>query len=194
MTAERIGIGGGIFDPVHYGHLLLFNECAEQLDLSRVLLIPAYSAVHKMQSAISDYVYRRSMVEIVSEGNERFELCEIEREFGGPSYTIDTVRALKDRYSHAEFFFLVGLDNLEKMENWHKPDDILDEVNVVVGSRPVESLSQSPLYSGRVSFIEIPLLEISSTHIRERVRHGRSIKYLVPEQIERYIRDHGLYR
>jgi nicotinate-nucleotide adenylyltransferase len=193
MTVERIGIGGGIFDPVHYGHLLLFNECAEQLDLRKVLLIPAYSAVHKMQAAISGYVHRRSMVEIVCDGNERFELCEIEREFGGPSYTINTVRALKDRYSDAEFYFLVGLDNLEKMENWHRPDEILDEVNVVVGSRPVENLSHSSSYSGRVSFIDIPLLEISSTHIRERVKRGRSIKYLVPEQIERYIHDHGLY-
>jgi nicotinate-nucleotide adenylyltransferase len=193
MSGEKIGIGGGVFDPVHIGHLFLFNECADSLNLQRVLLIPTFRAVHKVTDAISEYSHRCEMVRIVCDENERFELCEVEKELGGPSYTLDTIRTLKDRYHDADWYFIVGLDNLEKMEEWHEPDEIFKEAHIVVGSRPLEAEPVDPKYRDRVIHLDMPELDISSTDIRERCRSGRSIKYLVPSRIEQYISKHKLY-
>ena len=193
MTTRRIGIGGGVFDPIHIGHLFLFNECADRLDLEKILLIPTYIAVHKPSERMSEYDCRREMVKLVCERNDRFELCEIEKKAGGLSYTIETIRALKKVKPDAEFYFIVGLDNLEKMEDWYHPDEILSEATVVVGSRPVESISSNPKYADRIKYLDIPKLEISSTDIRARVKAGRSIKYLVPPDVERYIIEKKLY-
>ncbi len=194
MIAERrVGIGGGVFDPVHYGHLFLFNECIQQLKLDKVLLAPTFRAVHKEHEGLAQYEHRREMIKLVCESNDRFELSEIEKETGGPSYTIDTIRTLKARIPGVSWYFIVGLDNLEKMEDWHEPDEIVKEARVIVGTRPVESVSVNARFKDRVDFIDIPRLEISSTDIRERVRSGRSIRYLVPREIERYIAEHGLY-
>ncbi len=193
MSGQRLGIGGGVFDPIHNGHLFLFNECAEQLKLDKVLLIPTFKAVHKEQEGLVPYELRCEMVRLACEANDKFELCEIEKETGGLSYTIDTIRTLKSRTPEAEWFFLVGLDNLEKMEDWHKPDEIVKEVRVVVGTRPVGSVSVNARFKDKVDFIDMPRLEISSTDIRERIRAGRGIRYLVPREIEQYIIEHKLY-
>jgi len=193
MNVMRIGIGGGVFDPIHTGHLFLFNECVDRLALTKVLLTPTYKAVHKISDAISAYADRREMVRIVCENDEKFELCEVEKEAGGPSYTLDTIRTLKKLYPDAEWFLIVGLDNLEKMEDWHQPDQIFEEANIVVGSRPVDSAPVDAKYRDRVIWLEMPKLDISSTDIRERLRSGRSIRYLVPPEIEDYILTHKLY-
>lgn len=194
MTPAKIGIGGGVFDPIHVGHLLLFNECANRLDLDRVLLIPTYKAVHKVSDQMTDYRHRLEMVRLACRHNPRFEPSEIEKETGGPSYTIDTIRALKEKYSGAEMFFIVGLDNLEKMEDWYHPERIVKEATVVVGSRPVTSNVSASKFKDDVTFIDIPMLDISSTDIRERVKAGRSIKYLVTQEVEEYIVTNRLYQ
>jgi len=193
MSREKIGIGGGVFDPVHFGHLFLFNECADRLSLQRVMLIPTYRAVHKITDGITEYRHRREMVRIVCDGNEKFELCEVEKELGGPSYTLDTIRTLKDEEPDADWYFIVGLDNLEKMEEWHKPDEIFEEAHIVVGSRPLDAEPVDPKFRDRVIQLDMPELDISSTDIRERCRSGRSIKYLVPPEIEEYIMLNKLY-
>lgn len=193
MAERRVGIGGGVFDPVHYGHLFLFNECIQQLKLDKVLLVPTFKAVHKEQEGLAQYEHRREMINIACESNDKFELSEIEKESGGPSYTIDTIRTLKANNPGVIWYFIVGLDNLEKMEDWHKPDEIIKESKVIVGTRPVESVAVNARFKDKVDFIDIPRLEISSTDIRERIRSGRSIRYLVPSEIENYITEHGLY-
>lgn len=195
MRGLKIGLGGGVFDPIHFGHLLLFNECAHQLSLDKVFVIPAYSAVHKERSGISNYEHRRKMTDIACRSNDRFELCEIEKELAGPSYSIETIRALKERYPGNDWFFLVGMDNLDKMKEWYRPEEIVEETTVVIGSRLVEGDQEksSFLETDRVLFVNMPLLEISSTDIRRRVASGDPIKYLVPEAVEHYIMEKRLY-
>jgi nicotinate-nucleotide adenylyltransferase len=193
MSSLRIGIGGGVFDPIHTGHLFLFDEAANRLGLDSVLLIPTFKAVHKASGQITQYEHRREMVKLACEQNPLFRLCEIERETGGPSYTIRTIRALKAAQPEADWYFIVGLDNLGKMEDWYQPDEIIEEVVVVVGSRPTDSVSSDSRFGERVLFLDIPELDISSTDIRARVRAGQSIKYLVPREIEDYIRRNHLY-
>lgn len=193
MMPVRIGIGGGVFDPIHIGHLFLFNECADRIGLDRVLLIPAFRAVHKDSDAVTGYEHRREMVRLACKSNPIFHLSEIEREAGGPSYTIQTIRALKTEEPDADWYFIVGLDNLEKMEDWYRPDEIVEEVTVVVGSRPVESVPQKSRLMERVVILDIPKLDISSTDIRARITAKRSIKYLVSTDVEEYIRSNNLY-
>jgi len=193
MTPAKIGIGGGVFDPIHIGHLFLFSECADRLGLDRILLVPTFQAVHKVSERMTEYRHRREMVRLACEQNPLLQLSEIEKEQGGPSYTIETIRTLKARQPAAEWYFIVGLDNLEKMEDWYHPDEIVEEATVVVGSRPVEAISSDPKFRDQVMFLDIPKLDISSTEIRARVRAGRSIKYLVPLEIEEYITANSLY-
>ncbi len=193
MTSLKIGIGGGVFDPVHIGHLFLFNECADRLGLHKVLLIPTFEAVHKVGEGMADYEHRRTMVELASRCNPLLQLSEIEKETGGPSYTIQTIHALKALQPGCDWYFIVGLDNLEKMEDWYRPDEIVDEVTVIVGSRPVGGVSSKQRFENRVMFLDIPKLDISSTDIRNRIKTGRSIKYLVPQEVEEYIHENRLY-
>ncbi|MCK4656600.1 MAG: nicotinate-nucleotide adenylyltransferase [candidate division Zixibacteria bacterium] len=193
MSSAKIGIGGGVFDPIHVGHLFLFSECANRLGLDKILLIPTFKAVHKASDEMTEYKHRREMVRLACERNTLFLLSEIEKEQGGPSYTIQTIRALKAEKPAAEWFFIVGLDNLGKMADWYHPDEILKEVTVVVGSRPVDTVSSDPKFKDQVIFLDIPQLDISSTEIRARVRKGQSIKYLVPREIEEYVSEKKLY-
>ena len=193
MTSAKIGIGGGVFDPIHVGHLFLFSECANRLGIDRILLIPTFKAVHKISGEMTEYEHRREMVRLACDQNPLFQLSEIEKEQGGPSYTIQTIRALKAEKPASKWFFIVGLDNLGKMEEWYHPDEIVKEATVVVGSRPVDTVSSDPKFRDQVTFLDIPKLDISSTEIRARVREGRSIKYLVPREIEEYINENRLY-
>ncbi len=193
MTRRRIGIGGGVFDPIHIGHLVLFNECADLLNLDTVYLIPTYRAVHKGSEEIAPYEHRRNMVALACERDGRFVLNEIERELGGDSYTIETLDALKAKES-AEWFYIIGMDNLKKMEEWYQPERIISEVTVVVGSRPGSDAASPGRFADSVRFLKTPQIDISSTDIRNRARSGKSIRYLVPDYIEDYIVKHRLYQ
>lgn len=133
------------------------------------------------------------MARLACKSNPKFEVCDIERETGGLSYTLETIRALKRQNPTSEYFLLVGLDNLKSIEEWFHPEDIFAEAAVVVGTRPLDTLPANAKYGDRVIYVEMPKLEISSTEIRSRVKAGRSIKYLVPPEVENYIHLHGLY-
>lgn len=191
---RKVGIGGGVFDPIHNGHLFLFSECADRLNLDEVLVIPAFNTVHKAVSNVSDYDHRREMTRLACIENKRFKLCEIEKDLGGPSYTLGTLRALKNEMPDTELYFLVGMDNLEKIETWYHPEEIVEEATVVVGSRPVNTVGSSPVFKDKVRFLDMPLMQISSTDIRDRVKDGRPIRYLVPKTVEDYIYENGLYK
>ena len=193
MHGLKIGLGGGVFDPVHFGHLFLFNECANKLTLDKVLIIPTYSAVHKERSVISEYHHRREMIDIACRGNEIFDVCDIEKELGGDSYSIQTIHTLKERFPGNEWYFLMGMDNLRKMEEWYHPEEIVKETTVVIGSRPIDTQAGQASFYDAVEFVDMPRLEISSTDIRRRVASGESIRYLVPRAVEDYILRNGLY-
>ncbi len=187
----RLGVLGGTFDPVHIGHLVLAEAAREQLSLDRVIFIPAGIQWRKGGRKIAAAEHRAAMVALAIEGNPAFELSTVEIVRSGPSYTADTLEALHGLYKDAELFFIVGRDALADMPNWVRPERILELATVVVAERAGEAAGGGGFEAVRV---EMPEMGVSATDIRERVAAGRTIRYLVPETVEAYIREHGLYR
>ncbi len=193
-----LGYLGGTFDPIHYGHLLLAEQAREQLGLSRVLFIPSGKPPHKLTRPVSDAEHRLHMTELAIRGNDAFEVssCEIERD--GPSYTIATIRELKAA-TGAEIVFITGADSVLDMPMWRMPEAILSEATVVTFPRPGFDLGRigealGDGLAGRVRVLEGPMIALSSSDIRARVARGLSIRYMVPDAVDQYIRAHGLYR
>jgi nicotinate-nucleotide adenylyltransferase len=199
MTLARIGLMGGTFDPIHFGHLVLAEQARETLGLERVLFVTAGNPPHKPDSAVTDAAHRLKMTELAIEGNPFFEAPRIEVEREGPSYTVDTIRGILEGNPGSELFLLVGSDEAENFMTWRSPREIVGMATLVVANRPgVEvssALSRMPEdVRSRAIELKMPGVDISSTDIRDRVRAGRSIKYLVPRAVEDYIAREGLYR
>jgi nicotinate-nucleotide adenylyltransferase len=214
---RRIGIYGGTFNPVHLAHLLLAEEIRERFRLDRVLFIPSGEPPHK-GGRFPEGQQRLEMVRIAIEGNGNFRALDLEVRRQGPSYTIETLRALHRRHGgRARFFFLIGMDALQEIETWHEAESLAGLTSFISFPRPgyplehpsgylpaswkagrpvatAKGISRFPL-TGRTSLflVETFTVPVSATDIRERVRRGRSIRYLVPAGVERYIRKHGLY-
>jgi nicotinate-nucleotide adenylyltransferase len=191
----RLGILGGTFDPPHLAHLIA-GECAvSEFALDKLLYIPANMPPNKLARQITPAAHRLAMTKLAIEGNPRFDISDIELKREGPSYAIDTIRELKKQFSVDELFLFIGLDQFAIFESWRKTEEILDEAKVVVISRPTKNLGEidSP-FKDLVTFFSIPLLDISSTDIRGRVRDGKPIRYLVQDAVEEYINSHRLYQ
>lgn len=217
--AQKLGILGGTFNPVHYGHLAAAEEVRDRLRLDRILFIPSYIPPHKHEENVPPAVHRLEMVRLAVADNVAFEPSDIEIKRGGRSYTIDTIEALRQSSPGAELYFITGLDSFLEIETWNQWGKLLSLCSFVVLSRPgyrfadlakivfmkpasdkfVELDSgtsrQSVVRSGGFTvYLEtIPLYDISSTDIRRRMKEGRSIKYLLPEAVETYIINHKLY-
>ncbi|HXG41823.1 MAG TPA: nicotinate-nucleotide adenylyltransferase [Dehalococcoidia bacterium] len=197
----RIGVLGGTFDPVHWGHLVLAEQARDQLSLERVLFVPAGLPWRKVDRAVSPVAQRVEMVRLALESSP-FELSLLEAERPGPSYTVDTLQQLREMLPGAELYFIMGHDALWDLPNWHRPADIVSLACLAVARRPDRSGEEAlaevarrlPAVRERVVWLEMPLLGISGSDIRRRVREGRSIRYLVPPAVEDYIHRHGLYR
>jgi nicotinate-nucleotide adenylyltransferase len=191
----RLGILGGSFDPVHFGHLRIAEEVRENLSLEKVLFIPAPYPPHKGLAQISSLSHRLRMVELAIMGNPGFELSRIEEQREGPSFTIETVREVKLLFgSDAEVYFIAGSDSAHDMFSWKDPFAILSEARVVVVPRPgfdIESVH--PDIGKRITIVEMGTLEISATDIRRRVSRGKSVRYLTPAAVIDYIEENGLY-
>jgi len=201
---RRVGILGGTFDPIHYGHLVIAEQVREALELDRVLFVPAARPPHKMDLDISPAADRAAMVELAISGNPAFSVCRMELERDGPSYTVDTLETLTDEARRdgvaREFFFILSSEAAAALPNWRSPARILELARLAVVrrlgfSRPDEhALAQ--LAGGspdRVLTVETLPLAHSASDIRSRAASGRSIRYLVPPAVESYIRDHRLY-
>ncbi|GAM10489.1 putative nicotinate-nucleotide adenylyltransferase [Geobacter sp. OR-1] len=211
----RVGILGGTFNPIHLAHLRIAEEVRDCLGLDRVLFIPAASPPHKPMHGELPFDTRCELVSLAIPDNEAFQLSRIEGERAGKSYSIDTLRTLGAQMPGDEFFFIIGSDSFVEFGTWHEYRAIFERTNIVVVERPgarVTSLfdalpagvRQDFVYdraanrldhcSGRkVHYLGECLLDISSTRIRILVRQGRSIRYLVPAAVERYIIEQGLY-
>ena len=190
-SPKRVALFGGTFDPVHHGHLLLAQDALENLNLDLVVFIPAQINPHKMQSAPGALPQQRvEMLRIATREKERFAIDEIELSRPGPSFTVDTVEALKERWPDARFYWLLGEDNLAKLHTWHRFDHLRHMVDFVCFGRPSEETSPGSGYA-------FPRLErridISSTEIRQRIARGQSIQYLVPESVRAFIESNALY-
>ena len=193
----NIGLFGGTFDPVHIGHMIWAERVRELLGLEKVIFMPAGSPPHKHLPAVSDRRLRYQMVEAAISGNPYFELSPLEVKARRISFTVETLTELRRLYPDPDYelFLIIGADSLLDLENWKSPDRLFDFARVVVMNRPGFTLDQvESRYRRKIIFVEEPLIGISSTDIRRRVRNGDSIRYLVPENVEKFIREHGLYQ
>jgi len=203
MTKSKIGVLGGTFDPIHLGHLIVAGDIREKLGLGEVLFIPAGRPWLKLKEdkPISAAGHRLAMVRLAIASNPHFKVSTMEIERPGLSYSIDTVLELKAKLgARAEIYFIVGPDALAEMPKWKEPARLVELCQVVGIGRPgyakanLRKLERSvPGASQRIMLVDVPQIDISSTDIRKRVAQGLSIRYLVPEAVEKYIAEHGLY-
>ena len=193
-SCKRLGIFGGTFNPPHMAHLLAAENVRDQLKLDKILFIPAAIPPHKMREEVISAKHRLEMVRLAIQGNEYFELSEIELLRKGPSYTIDTIRSLKHTHPQCDLHFIMGIDLLMDFETWKDPEKILAECKVVAMNRPGFDLAViDKELLAQVELVNVPSIDISSTNIRRRVKSGRSIKYLLPAAVEDYIRGNSIY-
>ncbi len=186
----RLGILGGSFNPVHNAHLVIAARAAEALRLDRVLFIPTAISPLKRPRELAPARHRWAMLKIALRGNPRFQASDLEIRRGGVSYTVDTLREIKRR-TKADLCLIVGADALNLFPRWRRAGEVRELAALAVASRPGHRPRPG---LPKTHTVEMPLLEISGTGIRERVRKGLTIRYLVPDGVERYIRRKGLYR
>ncbi|NLX85164.1 MAG: nicotinate-nucleotide adenylyltransferase [Synergistaceae bacterium] len=199
-SKRRIGIMGGTFDPIHYGHLRAADEAHAAFDLSEVIFVPTGHPPHKVGDTVSPAEHRYMMTVLATVDCPYFSVSRIEIDKTGKSYTIDTLRQLKamPEYADTEFYFITGLDAVMDIVSWKNPEEIMSLCKFVAVNRygytykRMEELPED-LRSAIVS-LEIPLLAISSTELRDRIRRDRSIRFLVPPSVEHFIRKYLLYK
>jgi nicotinate-nucleotide adenylyltransferase len=186
IELQKIGIYGGTFDPVHHAHLILARLALERFALERIVFVPTRLSPHKNNSVATPEA-RLQMLRSAIEGEAQFEVddCELQRE--PPSYTIDTVEKLRQKYQGAHLFLLIGDDNLAGLPSWRGFEDLRHMVTFVVLQRAFTPVVHEYLSVDR-------RIDISATEIRNRIASGRSIQYLVPRSVEQIIRTRGLYR
>ena len=199
----RIGIFGGSFDPVHYGHLLLAESAREQAKLDEIWFVPAAVPQHKQEQTLSADRHRAEMLRLAIGGHAAFVLSTLEIDRGGVNYTYETLERIQADRPDAELFFLMGADSLEDLPSWRNPQRICELAVPVVVSRPgsppinfdavAEFASAEQLEAMRKHAVEMSLIGLSSTDIRQRVAAGQSIRYRTPPAVVQYILTHGLY-
>jgi nicotinate-nucleotide adenylyltransferase len=199
---SRIGIFGGTFDPPHLGHLVLTEACADALSLARVLWVPAADPPHKQRATISAVRHRVAMAALSIAGNARFALSRADVDRPGPHYSADLVSIIAAQHPGAALYFLMGGDSLRDLPAWHEPARLLAGCRLGVTRRPGDDVDAAlpalhdalPALAGRLHFVEAPLIEISGSEVRRRVREGLSIRYRVPDAVITYIEKEGLYQ
>jgi nicotinate-nucleotide adenylyltransferase len=202
---RRIGLMGGTFDPIHYGHLVIAEEARAVLQLEEMVFIPTGQPPHKPGRAVTEAHHRLAMVELAIASNPYFSISRIEVDRPIPSYTVETLRLLRLQWgTKVALYFVIGWDSLEELHTWHDPLGVLAQLDHLVAVRRpgyVEEQAYNTLLETRLPgimqrllVISAPQLEISATDLRHRVAEGRPIKYQTPEAVEQYIREHGLYR
>ncbi len=186
---KKVGILGGTFDPPHFGHLLIANEVLFALNLNEIWFMPNQEPPHKKKSSAIENEDRFSMLELAIEGNGQFRIETIEWQRKGPSYTYETMQLLKEQHPDIQFYFIIGGDMVEYLPKWHKIDELVKHVQFVGVERPsFQCRSPYP-----IMFVDIPAVDLSSSMIRERLRVGRTIRYLVPDAVIGYIKENHLY-
>jgi nicotinate-nucleotide adenylyltransferase len=196
--SRRIGVMGGTFDPIHQGHLVAAEEARWQFDLDQVVFVPAGQPWQK-PVGVSPAEDRYRMTELATASNPGFTVSRLEVDHPGPTYTVDTLRRLRGAQPDgARLFFIIGADAMLQILTWKEPDQVLALTELIAATRPGFDLdrlvSQVPGAAGRVHRMDIPALAISSSDLRDRVARGVPIRYLVPDEVARYIHDHALYR
>lgn len=198
---KKYGIFGGSFNPIHYGHLMICEYIKEEMGLDKVIFIPTGNPPHKdLELSAED---RYEMVKLAISPNPDFEISDIETTRVKKSYTVDTIRELKKIYKEEKLYFLIGLDSLFQLKTWMKIGDLSQEIEFVVALRPgyldreeinkeIDFLREN--FGTKINLIKTPLYEISSTDLRDRIREGKSLRYLIPKKVLDYIEESGFYK
>ncbi len=200
--AKRIGVFGGSFDPIHYGHLLVAEQCREQAQLESVVFVPAHQSPLKSHAPLAEPRHRMEMLKLATSGHKSFTVDSIELDRQGPSFTVDTLRTLQAHFPKDQLHLIVGSDALKDFAKWREPAEILHLALPLMVARPGEAASLErvrPFVSSarwvdvQRGRIESPLCEISSSDMRRRIQDGRSIRYMTPRAVEMYIHSNRLY-
>lgn len=196
-TPQRIGIMGGTFDPIHHGHLVAASEVQDLYGLDIVIFVPTGDPWQKAGRRVSAAEDRYLMTVIATASNPRFVVSRVDIDRGGPTYTVDTIRDLRQQFPEAELFFITGADALASIATWQDWDKMLDMAHFVGVTRPGYVLNADFIpttHHGNVSLLDIPAMAISSTDCRRRAEQNRPVWYLVPDGVVQYIQKRGLYR
>ena len=203
MTA-RIGLFGGSFNPIHFGHLIVARALRESLGLHQVCFLPSRRPPHKDVTMLAKPLHRGEMVRLAIEGDEGFTFDDFDLAREGPCYTIETVAHFREHFPSAELYWFIGADSLMDLPTWHRASELVSQCSIVTAARsgkiPLDP-SELELAFGKekttkllAGVVETPVIDISSTDIRNRVAEGLSIRYLVPEAVRKYVEKHRLYR
>lgn len=201
---QRIGILGGTFNPIHNAHLKMAWDFYDKLHFEKVLLIPTRLPPHKSVSDMAAPAHRIAMCRLAVQENSAFQVLDLEFRRSGPSYTADTLEALRIQYPHARLYFLTGADMFLTIQDWKRPEKIFEQAVICAAPREESDISILQNHADRLKLqygslfqceiLEVPLMRISSTEIRELVRAKQGIDHLVPRKVAAYIREHCLYQ
>ncbi|WP_373875029.1 nicotinate-nucleotide adenylyltransferase [Ligilactobacillus pabuli] len=187
---KRVGLMGGTFNPVHNGHLIVADQVASQLGLDQVVFLPDNLPPHVDKKEAIAAKDRVKMVRMAIAGNEKFTLDTLEVDRGGVSYTYDTIKELKARHPDVDYYFIIGGDMVEYLPKWNRIDELVKMVKFVGVKRTGAKMnSKYPIL-----WVDVPTIDISSTLIRNKIKQGCSIRYLVPDAVAEYLKEEGLYR
>jgi nicotinate-nucleotide adenylyltransferase len=188
---------GGTFDPIHYGHLVTAEEALVQFSLEEVVFVPTGRPWMKEARSVSPAEDRYLMTVIATASNPRFSVSRVDVDRAGPTYTVETLRSLSTEHPDAELYFITGADAMLEIFHWKDPEEVLSLAHFIAATRPGYNLAhfeaEAASHHPKVSVMNIPALAISSTDIRQRVKEGRAIRYLVPEGVKSYIEKAGIY-
>ncbi|WP_106400092.1 nicotinate-nucleotide adenylyltransferase [Actinocorallia populi] len=195
MSERRVGIMGGTFDPIHHGHLVAASEVQHLFGLDEVIFVPTGRPWQKADKRVTEAEDRYLMTVIATASNPGFRVSRVDIDRGGPTYTHDTLRDMRGLLgAETELFFITGADALGQMLTWRDAEEMFKLARFIGCTRPGHVLADPGLPEGRVSLVEVPALAISSTEVRDRVRAGEPVWYLVPDGIVQYINKRELYR
>ena len=196
---RRVGILGGTFDPPHVGHLVLADCAIESLGLNELLFVPAADPPNKDGTRLP-VEHRVGMLERILPFNARFKLSRVDIDRPGPHYTVDMVRILRHQLPDADLYFVMGSDSLRDLITWHRPADLIELVRLAVMRRPNADATPDthaavlPRLPERAVMIDAPRLDISSTEIADRLRQGKTVRFLVPDTVLDYIHTYAIYQ
>lgn len=197
---DRIGILGGTFNPIHIGHLILAENAYEQYGLDKVWIMPSGMPPHKSDLDVVSAEVRSAMVKLSIAGNRHLKYSGFELERSGYIYTVETLKLLKDKYPDTEFNFIIGEDSLDTFDKWRMPEEIVKLTKILVAIRSneqniTEKVNKfNDVFKCDAGILNTPFIDISSGNIRKRIATGKSIKYMVTADVERYIYNNGLYK
>ncbi|MBI4417890.1 MAG: nicotinate (nicotinamide) nucleotide adenylyltransferase [Ignavibacteriales bacterium] len=190
---KNIGILGGTFDPPHVGHLIIAESVLETATLDVIIFVPAFQAPHKRRTPGATTSQRLAMTRLAIRGNKRFACLEIELRRKGTSYTVDTLETLTLTYPGSDFSLIMGADSFLEFSSWKSPERILELARIIVYPRPGMAIAPDLPFRKHAEVISAPILEVSSSLIRRRLASGKSVRYLVPDTVLRYLHRNKLY-